>query len=75
MLTDYYAHGIQKTKGLPSVKYCASELCLSPNYFGDIIRDALGESPKDYIRGFVVMRAKNLIPWDKLADFFNKNLK
>ena len=61
VLTDYYVRGLQKTNGLPSVKYCASELCLSPGYFGDIIRDALGESPKDYIRRFVVMRAKNLI--------------
>ena len=61
VLTDYYMHGLQKTYGLPSVKYCASELCLSPGYFGDIIRDALGESPKDYIRHFVVLRAKNLI--------------
>ena len=61
VLTDYYAHGMQKTHGLPSVKYCASDLCLSPGYFGDIIRDALGESPKDYIRNFVILRAKNLI--------------
>ena len=61
VLNDYYTHGLQKTYGLPSVKYCASELCLSPGYFGDIIRDALGESPKDYIRNFVVLRAKNLI--------------
>ena len=59
---------MQKKNGLPSVKYCASELCLSPGYFGDIIRDALGESPKDYIRGFVVMRAKNLILSGKTID-------
>lgn len=68
VLTDYYAHGMQKTNGLPSVKYCASELCLSPGYFGDVIRDALGESPKDYIRNFVVMRAKNLILSGKTID-------
>lgn len=61
VLADYYARGLQKTNGLPSVKYCAGELCLSPGYFGDIIRDALGESPKDYIRNFIVIRAKNLI--------------
>ena len=61
LLNDYYASGKQKSNGLPSVKYCAGELCLSPGYFGDIIRGALGESPKDYIRGFVIMRAKNLI--------------
>ncbi len=61
VLNNYYACGKQKSDGLPSVKYCACELCLSPSYFGDIIRDALGESPKDYIRGFIIMRAKNLI--------------
>lgn len=68
VMTDYYAHGLQKKNGLPSVKYCASELCLSPSYFGDVIREALGESPKDYIRGFVVMRAKNLILSGKSID-------
>lgn len=61
VLIDYYAKGKQKTDGLPSVRYCASELCLSPGYFGDIVRGALDESPKDYIRGFITMRAKNLI--------------
>ena len=61
VLIDYYATGRQRTDGLPSVKYCASELCLSPSYFGDIVRSALGESPKDYIRDFIVMRAKSLI--------------
>lgn len=68
VLTDYYAQGMQRKNGLPSVKYCASELCLSPGYFGDIIRDTLGESPKDYMRNFVVMRAKNLILSGKSID-------
>lgn len=61
VLIDYYAKGKQKTDGLPNVKYCASELCLSPGYFGDIVRGALDESPKDYIRSFIIMRAKSLI--------------
>lgn len=61
VLIDYYDKGRQLKNGLPSVKYCASELCLSPGYFGDIIREAMGESPKDYIRSFIVMRAKNLL--------------
>ena len=68
VLTAYYAHGLQKENGLPSVKYCASELCLSPGYFGDIIRKSLGESPKDYIRNFVVRRAKSLILSGKSID-------
>ena len=61
VLIDYFEQGKQRTEGLPSVKYCASELCLSAGYFGDIVREALGESPKDYIRGFIMMRAKNLL--------------
>ncbi|MBQ2180291.1 MAG: AraC family transcriptional regulator [Prevotella sp.] len=61
VLIDYYNKGRQLKDGLPSVKYCASELCLSAGYFGDIVREALGESPKDYIRGFIIMRAKNLL--------------
>lgn len=61
VLIDYYDKGRQLKDGLPSVKYCACELCLSAGYFGDIVREALGESPKDYIRGFIMMRAKNLL--------------
>ena len=61
VLIDYYAQGKQMQEGLPSVKHCASELCLSPGYLGDLVREALGESPKDYIRSFVVMRAKSLL--------------
>ena len=61
VLIDYYNKGRQLKDGLPSVKYCARELCLPAGYFGDIVREALGESPKDYIRGFIMMRAKNLL--------------
>ena len=61
LLIDYYDRGLQRQQGLPSVKYCASELCLSAGYFGDIVREALGESPKDYIRSFIALRAKNLL--------------
>ncbi len=72
VLSDYYASGRHRAEGPPSVKYCAGELCLSPGYFGEIIRDALGESPKDYIRGFVVRRAKSMIlsgkPIAQIAD-------
>lgn len=61
LLIDYYDRSLYRQLGLPSVKYCASELYLSAGYFGDIVREALGESPKDYIRSFIVMRAKNLL--------------
>ena len=60
-LIDYYDQGRQFTEGLPNVKYCANKLCLSPGYFGDLVRNALGEPPNDYIRDFIVNRAKSLL--------------
>lgn len=48
-------------KGVPTVRYCASELFLSANYFGDVIRQSIGQSPKDYIRQYVIDKAKNML--------------
>lgn len=61
LLDDYYAKKLQYRKGVPTVRYCAEELFLSPNYFGDVIRQAIGQSPKDYIRQYLMAKAKNLL--------------
>lgn len=61
VLKDYYERQLQQRFGLPSVKYCASELCLSPSYFGDVIRNATGDSPTRVIQHFLIDRAKSLL--------------
>ena len=61
VLTDYYARQLHQRYGLPSVKYCASELCLSPSYFGDVVRGATGDSPTRVIQRFLIDRAKSLM--------------
>lgn len=61
VLKDYYERQLQQRFGLPSVKYCASELCLSPSYFGDVIRNATGDSPTRVIQHFLIDRAKSLM--------------
>ena len=61
VLTDYYERQLQHRHGLPSVKYCASELCLSPSYFGDVVRNATGDSPTRVIQRFLIDRAKSLM--------------
>ena len=61
VLTYYYERGLQRQHGLPNVKYCASELCLSPSYFGDVLRSVSGESPTQVIQRFLINRAKSLL--------------
>ena len=57
LLRRYYGEGRQRTLGLPTVRYCAQELFLSPNYFGDLIRQATGETATAIIRNFVMQKA------------------
>ena len=57
LLNRYYTEGIYRNHGLPTVKYCAQELFLSPNYFGDLIDDTASNA----IRRFVMQRAQKLL--------------
>ena len=61
LLTRYYTEELYRRMGLPSVKYCAQELCLSPNYFGDLMRQLTGDTASNAIRRFVMQRAKTLL--------------
>lgn len=59
LLRDYFEEKIQLTSGIPTVQYCADKLCMSSNYFGDMIKKATGDTASNYIRQFVIQRAKN----------------
>ena len=61
LLQDYYDEGLQRQLGRPTVKYCAQQLFLSPNYFGDLIRELTGESATSHIRRFIMQRAQQLL--------------
>ena len=61
LLADYFASGRPKTEGLPSVKYFADKVCLSPNYFGDLIKKETGKTAQDYIQDKIISLAKELI--------------
>ena len=61
LLQRYYAENRQEGNGIPSVRYCAENLFLSPNYFGDLVRARTGESASVYIRRFLMDRAKSLL--------------
>lgn len=59
LLDDYYATGEQHSNGLPSVRFCADNLCVAPNYLGDLIRQETGDSANHFIGRYIVRRAKD----------------
>ena len=61
LLIDYYHSDKPQTIGLPSVAYCASELNLSANYFGDLIKKETGKTAQEYIQSKVIDVAKEKI--------------
>lgn len=63
-LLDEYFEGEQAEQdGLPTVRYFADKLCLSPNYFGDMLKKETGKTPQEYIQEKVVELAK-----ERMAD-------
>lgn len=63
---QWFESGKAREFGLPTVQMCASEACLSPNYFGDLIKKELGKTAQEYIRLYVIGRAKELIAENEL---------
>lgn len=61
LLDEYFSSGKAQQDGLPTVKFCAKELCLSPGYFGDLIKKETGKSAQTYIQQKVINIAKERI--------------
>jgi len=61
LLKDYFHSGKLQTIGLPTVGYCAEQLHLSPNYFGDLIKKDTGKTALEYIQLKVIELAKERI--------------
>jgi len=61
LLNGYFSSDKPQNIGLPSVAYCADELHLSANYFGDLIKKETGKSAKEYIQNKIIDIAKNKI--------------
>jgi len=61
LLTDYFQSDKPQTIGLPSVSFCAYELNLSPNYFGDLIKKETGRTAQEYIQSKLMDVAKEKI--------------
>lgn len=49
LLDEYFEGTHAEEDGLPTVKYCADKLCLSPNYFGDMFKKRVGCTPMNIV--------------------------
>ena len=61
LLAGYFETDLSQKIGLPSVQYCAEQLHLSPNYFGDLIKRETGKTAIEYIQLSVINMAKDLL--------------
>lgn len=61
LIDNYFTSKNAATYGLPTVKYFADKICLSPNYFGDLVKKFTGKTAHDYIQSKVIDFAKERI--------------
>ena len=47
--------------GMPSVAWCAEQLNLSANYFGDLVKKETGQSAQEYIQSKLMEVAKEKV--------------
>lgn len=62
LLNEYFMSEKPQDIGVPSVKYCADQLHLSPNYFGDLIKKETGKTAQEHIQLKIISLAKELLP-------------
>jgi len=70
LLNDYFQSEQPQHLGLPSVAWCAEQLHLSANYFGDLIKKETGNTALDYIQSKIIDQAKSRI-FDPLKSINN----
>jgi AraC family transcriptional activator of pobA len=61
VLKDYFHSDKPQHAGLPTVTYCADELKLSANYFGDLIKKETGRTAQEYIQSKIIDVAKEKV--------------
>lgn len=61
LLDEYFDTDAPQNEGLPSIKYFADKVCLSPNYFGDLIRKLTGKTASEHIQNRLVDQVKELL--------------
>jgi AraC-like DNA-binding protein len=58
LLNSYYSSGRLPREGLPTVAWCAQELCFSYKYFSDLVKKQTGKTAQEYIQLWILELAK-----------------
>lgn len=61
LINDYFNSDKPQKLGLPNVGYCANELHLSANYFGDLVKKETGKTASEYIQLKIMDLAKEKV--------------
>ena len=61
LLNDYFYSEKPESSGLPTVKYCADQMHLSANYFGDLIKKETGTTASEHIQTKLIDIAKEKV--------------
>ena len=61
LLDEYLNTGVAARNGIPTVQYFADKVCLSPNYFGDLVKKETGKTAKEYIQLKMMDMAKEIL--------------
>lgn len=61
LLNDHFRSDKSQVVGLPSVAWCAAELNLSANYFGDLVKKETGKTAQELIQSKIIAVAKERI--------------
>ena len=61
LLEEYFDGSNAEESGLPTVRYFADKLCLSANYFGDMVKKETGKTPQEFIQDKIIDLAKEKI--------------
>lgn len=60
-ISHYFNSTELEKNGIPTVKYCAERMNLSPNYFSDLLKSETGKNTQEHIHYHLLEKAKNIL--------------
>lgn len=61
ILSNYFKKSLISEQGLPTVKYLAEKVHLSPNYLSDLLKKETGKNAQDHIHYYLIEEAKSIL--------------